>query len=127
MSDVPTQNLLPGISELSGLLERHPGGHNWPDMEIVFDAGQTEVEDNEIYLISVPRRSDNREVKRLRHYPGDQFMLRPAVSSVHGFRKVNVLGHDLPCTSIEFSDNIYKRNVVVHGRVVGLWAGTPQE
>jgi len=34
--------MLDGITELTGALQRHPGGHNFPDMEVVVDPSLTE-------------------------------------------------------------------------------------
>ena len=43
------KTMMDGITELTGSLKRHPGGHNWPDMELVIDSAQVEIEDNGIY------------------------------------------------------------------------------
>jgi hypothetical protein len=113
--------MLQGITELSGALERRPGGHNFPDMEVVIDAAQTEVEDNGIYLVQIKDRDP--VVKRCVNR-GSELLLHPALSPVHGQTTVEIFGRKIPCQGIEFSDNIYKRYITVHGRVVGLWAGS---
>lgn len=112
--------MLEGISELSGSLERRPGGHNWPDLEVVIDPSQTEIENGSIYLIQIQDRGP--EIKKCKD-EGSSIRLDPAISSIHGQRTVELFGRKIPCQGIEFSDSIYKRYVTVHGRVVGLWAG----
>jgi SOS-response transcriptional repressor LexA len=112
--------MLDGISTLTGPQELHPGGHNWPDMQIVVDPSQTDVEDDGIYLLRIQNRDP--VVKRLRNR-GSEFMLHPALSTIHGQSSVNLFGRKVPVQTIEFSDNIYKRYVTILGRVVGVWAG----
>lgn len=112
--------MMQGITKLTGSLKRHPGGHNWPDMELIFDPAQVEIEDNGIYLVQIKYREP--VVKRCVNR-GSEVILHPALSSVHGQTTVELFGRKMPCQGIEFSDNIYKRYLTVHGRVVGLWAG----
>lgn len=112
--------MLDGISELRAGHERRPGGHNWPDMEVVIDTAQTEVEDNGIYMVQIKDREPT--VKRCVNR-GSELMLHPALSSIHGQTTIHLFGKSVPCQGIEFSDNIYKRYITVHGRVVGIWAG----
>ena len=114
--------LLNGITELTGALERRPGGHNFPDMEVVIDPAQVEVADGEIYMVQIKDRDP--VVKKCVNR-GSELMLHPALSSIHGQTTVNLFGRNVPCQGIEFSDNIYKRHITVHGKVVGLWAGQP--
>lgn len=109
-----------GISELKGQQKLHPGGHNWPDMQIVVDPEQIDVEDHGIYLVQIKDREP--VVKRCVNR-GSELFLHPALSSVHGQKTVELFGRKVPCQTIEFSDNIYKRYITVHGRVVGIWAG----
>lgn len=45
------RTLLASITDLTGLEELRPGGHNFPDMQIVIDPAQTEIVDNQIYMI----------------------------------------------------------------------------
>lgn len=111
--------MLDGIKELTGAQELHPGGHNWPDMQIVVDPSLTTVEDNGIYLVEINGRDP--VVKRLIDQ-GASFAVHPALSAVHGQRNVEFLGRSVPCQTIEFSDNYYKRYVTVLGKVVGIWA-----
>jgi hypothetical protein len=113
-----------GIKELTGAQEVRPGGHNWPDMQIVIDPSQTEIEDNGIYLVQIKDRDP--VVKRCVNRGSTEVYLHPALSTVHGQTTVELFGRKVPCQSIEFSDNIYKRYITVHGRVVGIWAGPPQ-
>jgi hypothetical protein len=113
--------MLDGISQLSGAQELHPGGHNWPDMRIVVDPSQTEVEDNGIYLLRIQDREPT--VKRCVRRGENELFLHPALSTVHGQTSVNLFGRKVPCQSIEFSDNIYRRYITIMGRVVGIWAG----
>lgn len=112
--------MLNGITEISGSLERHPGGHNFPDMEVVVDRSQTAIEDGQLYLVQVQDRSP--VVKKCRDL-GGTIRLDPALASIHGQTTVELFGRKLPCQGIEFSDSFYKRHVTVHGKVVGLWAG----
>jgi hypothetical protein len=90
-------------------------------MQIVIDPSQTEIEDNGIYLVQIKDREP--VVKRLVNRGDSEVYLHPALSTVHGQTTVKLFGREMPCQSIEFSDNIYKRYVTVHGRVVGIWAG----
>ncbi len=112
--------MLDGITELSGNLERRPGGHNFPDMEVVIDTAQTEVEDNGIYMVQIKDREP--VVKRCINR-GSELLLHPALATIQGQTTVELFSRKLPCTGIEFSDNIYKRYITVHGKVVGIWAG----
>ncbi len=112
--------MLQGITEINGTLERRPGGHNWPDMEVVIDTAQTKIEDDEIYLLQIQDRDP--VIKRCRDR-GANIFLMPAVATVHDVGTVELFGKRLPIETIEFSDNIYKRYITVCGRVVGLWAG----
>jgi len=111
--------MLDGITELTGALQRHPGGHNFPDMEVVVDPSQTEIEDGQLYLVEVRGRSP--VVKKCKDL-GGSIRLDPALASIHGQTTVELFGRKLPCQSIEFSDSFAKRVVTVHGKVVGLWA-----
>lgn len=113
-----------GIKELAGSQKLHPGGHNWPDMQVVVDTSQTEVEDHGIYLVQIKDREP--VVKRCVNRGDNELYLHPALSSIHGQTTVELFGRKMPCQGIEFSDNIYKRYITVHGRVVGIWAGDPQ-
>lgn len=110
-----------GIKELTGPQTLHPGGHNWPDMQIVVDPSQTDIEDNGIYLIQINQREP--VVKRCVKRGENQVMLHPALSTVHGQTTVELFGRKVPCQSIEFSDSIYRRHLTVHGKVVGIYAG----
>lgn len=112
--------MLEGITELSGSLERQPGGHNWPDLEVVIDPTKTEIEDGRLYLVEVQGRSP--VVKKCKNL-GGSIRLDPALSSIHGQTTVELFGRKVPCQGIEFSDSFSKRYVTVHGLVVGLWAG----
>jgi len=89
-------------------------------MEIVIDAAQTEVEDDGIYLIQILQRDP--VVKRCRNR-GSELLLHPAIATIRGQTTGELFGRKVPITDIEFSDNIYKRYITVHGRVVGIWAG----
>lgn len=110
-----------GIKELTHGQEIHPGGHNWPDMQIVVDPSQTDVEDNGIYLLRIKQREP--VVKRCVKRGDDELLLHPALSTVHGQSTIELFGRKIPCESIEFSDNIYTRYVTIMGRAVGIWAG----
>lgn len=112
--------MMQGITELTGKLERRPGGHNFPDMEVVIDTAQTEVEDGQIYLVQIKDRDP--VVKKCINR-GSELLLHPALATIHGQTTVEIFGRKIPCQDIEFSDNIYKRYITVHGKVVGLWAG----
>jgi hypothetical protein len=114
--------MLNGITQLSGRLERHPGGHNWPDMEVVVDPTLTEIENNGVYLVEIRGRGP--VIKKCRD-DGSTVCLMPALASLHGTSAVELFGRTLPCQSIEFTDSIYKRSLTVHGKVVGIWAGEP--
>lgn len=118
-----TAYLFAGITKLVGTQERRSGGHNWPDMEIVIDTAQTEVEDNGIYLVQIKDRDP--VVKRCVNR-GSELLLHPAVATIHGQTTETLFGRKVPCQSIEFSDNIYKRYITVHGKVIGLWAGATE-
>lgn len=116
--------ILPCITDLSGQQERHPGGHNWPDMEIVVDPAQTEIENDELYLVSVPRRGGSPYVKRCRNKSDAVVWLHPAVATIHDAGKhATLFGKKMPIQTIEFSDNIYRWALTVHGKVIGVWAG----
>jgi hypothetical protein len=112
--------MLNGITELADGLQRHPGGHNFPDMEVVIDPSKTAIEDGQLYLVQVQDRSP--VVKKCKDM-GATIRLDPALAAIHGQTTVEIFGRKLPCQGIEFSDNFYKRYVTVHGKVVGLWAG----
>ncbi len=112
---------LPLVQALEGQQERRAGGHNWPDLEIVLDPTQTEIVDDQIYLVQIPQREP--VVKRLRKYGETQAYLHPALASIHDQKTVELFGQRMPCQTVEFSDNIYLRYLTIHGRVVGLWAG----
>lgn len=112
--------MLSGITELCAGLERRPGGHNWPDMEVVIDPSQTAIEDDGIYLVQIKDRDP--VVKKCRDQ-GSSIRLMPALATVQGQTTVKLFGKTIPCQGIEFTDSIYKRYVTVHGRVVGIWAG----
>lgn len=113
-------SMFQGITELSGVMERHPGGHNFPDMELVVDRDQVTIEDGSIYLIQINGREP--VVKKCRDR-GGSIRLDPAVSWNHDRTEVQLFGRKIPCQGIEFSDTISKRAVSVVGKVVGLWAG----
>lgn len=108
------------VSELNGKQERRPGGSNWPDMEIVIDPAQTDIEDGEIYLVQVSNWSKP-EVKKLIDN-GSSVWLHPALATVHDASTIQIFGRKVPIQTVEFSDSIYKRHVQIHGKVVGLWA-----
>lgn len=114
--------ILDCIAELTGQQRTVPGGHNWPDMELVIDPAQTDVVDDEIYLLQIQQRDP--VVKRLKNKSEAELWLHPAVATIHDAGKhATLFGKKLPIQSIEFSDNIYRRFITVHGKVVGVWAG----
>lgn len=113
--------MLATLTTLTGAQNLYPGGHNWPDMWIVVDPDQTDIEDHGIYLVQVKDREP--VVKRCVRRGESELFLHPALSTVHGQETINLLGRKIPCQTIEFSDNFYLRYVKVHGRIVGLWAG----
>lgn len=115
--------ILDSIKTLSGNQTRRPGGHNWPDLEIVVDPDQTEIEDDEIYLVQVSIW-ENPAVKRCRN-DGGSVWLHPALATVDAPRMIEFMGKRIPLQSIEFSDSFYRRHLTVHGKVVGIWAGGP--
>jgi len=111
-----------GIKELTGQQEIRPGGHNWPDMYIVVDPSQTEIEDGQIYLVAMRGRGES--VKKLSMPSPGMVMASPALASIHGQTTIELFGRKMPCQTIEFTDTYYRRDVTVRGRVVGFWAGT---
>lgn len=113
--------MLQGISKLAGQQERRPGGHNWPDLEIVIDPAQTNIEDGEVYLVQITDRDP--VVKKCTNVSPAVVRLDPAIASIHDQTTVNLFGRNVPCQGIEFSDDIYRRYIAVLGKVVGLWAG----
>lgn len=117
-------NLLPAIQALGSTHERRPGGHNWQDLELVIDTADTAVVNDGIYMLQVLDREP--VVKRLRHLGENQYWLHPAVATVHDVKTIQLVGRKIPCQTVEFSDNIYKRHITIHGRVIGLWAGVAQ-
>lgn len=109
------------ISELTGNQERHPGGHNWPDLEIVIDPTQTEIVDNALYLIQASFWSGP-NIKKCRD-EGSCIRLMPALATIHSVEIGNLFGKKVPIMGIEFTDSIYKWHLTVHGCVIGLWGG----
>ena len=115
-------NVLPIITQLSGTQERRPGGHNWPDMEIVIEPNQTDIEDGALYLIDTEFWSSPCVKKCVDN--GTCIRLSPALATVHGIEKpVSLFGKTIPCVSIEFTDSIYKHRLKVCGKMIGLWGG----
>lgn len=113
--------ILPLITELSGSLERRPGGHNWPDMEAVIDPTQSEIEDDELYLVALRHRDP--VFKRLRKYSEGSVWVHPAVATIHDTGTTNLFGKKVPVTGIEFSDVFYLHGLTVIGKLVGIWGG----
>lgn len=113
------------IRELSGPQARHPGGHNWPDLEIVFDPTQTEIESGLIYLVTIHGglRGDHVVKKLVRRDGSMSIYAHPALSAIHDAKMVEIFGKRIPCQTIEFSDSYSEQHIEVHGRVIGLWAG----
>lgn len=112
--------MLPGITELSVTMQRRPGGHNFPDMEVVIDTAQTDIEDGAIFLVQI---KDRAPVVKKCVIRGNEVILHPALAAIDNPRTITLFGREIPCHDIEFSDNVYKQFITVHGRVVGLWAG----
>jgi SOS-response transcriptional repressor LexA len=115
--------MLDGIQELTGTQELHPGGHNWPDMQVVVDPSITDVADGEIYLVQV---QDCKPVVKALKDQGNSWRLSPALATMHGQSSANLFGKTLSVQSIEFTDSYYKRYVTVLGKVVGIWAAPTQ-
>lgn len=111
--------MLQGITELSGTMERHPGGHNFPDMEVVIDTALVDIEDGQVYLIEIAGRTPVIKKCKAR---GGVVHLDPALATIHGQTTVEIFGRKVPCQGIEFSDTIYRRYITVRGKVLGLWA-----
>jgi hypothetical protein len=126
--------LLPGIEELKPGCELHSGGHNWPDMQVVVDTSDTEIEDDALYLLTCPYGS--LKIKRVKRYWGNpnSLMLHPAIHKgfepiEKGLKEINLLGKTIPVIgSFEFSEGPYRPDIVqIHGRVLGLWEGEKSE
>lgn len=108
---------LPIITALSGGMTLHDGGRNFPGIRVVVDENQTDVEQQQIYLVKVMGR--NPVLKRCIDR-GSSIMLHPVFSGMGDVKTINLFGRDIPCQSIEFSEAISKRHVIVVGRMVGF-------
>lgn len=110
------------IRQLAGEQRRHPGGHNWPDLELVYDPSLTEIEDGAVYLVTIAHGMRGEYIAKKLRRQGGSIRCEPALATIHDAYTVEVFGKTLPCQKIEFTDSYPAWQVEVHGRVVGLFA-----